>query len=206
MKLTHLKNLIPTLILSSLVLTSCSEDTPSRGSSITTGSEANSNTSTGTTGTTPPSPELSIQNLDPTDPKEASFTLALSNLLLRFDTLNTQISQDYQLLQQYPESSKALNDFLTSIGYLRDLLQSTADLDPPDHYKDLTNHFTSASLQLSEAYKEVSGKMSSGYQATSSEQLNQLETFTADIITIADYFASSAFNLLSALGHVPLVN
>lgn len=216
-----MKKMLPCLLGLCVCLVSCGQEKPSTssGSSITTGtagSSSSSNSGSGWDGTsakpsvptspteTPSGSGLQIETAQPSvDQKEASFVTAMSNLLNRFDLLNTQITQNYQLLQQYPESSKAMSDYLQTIGFLQELLQSTEDLDPPEAYEGLCKDFISASLVLSETYKEVSRRMSSGFQAQTTEELNQFELFTAEVIAVTEDFANASFALLTALGHVP---
>lgn len=205
-----MKKMLPCLLGLCVSLVSCSQEegVTSSGSSITTGTAGTYSGGGSTTSTSPVEiptvPDLNIESAQPSvDPKEVSFITAMSNLLNRFDLLNTQISQNYQLLQQYPESSKAMSDYLETIGFLQELLQSTVDLDPPDKYQDLCNHFISTSLLLADSYKEVSRRMSTGYQAQTTEELNRFEAFTAEVIAVTENFANASYSLLTALGHVP---
>lgn len=198
---TTLKSVVGVVVL--LSLSACSQETVSHGSSITTGtagSTANSSSSSSTSSSNSSTPDLTWETESPQkDPDEVAFVKEFSELLQGFDQLNEKIEETYDLYLQYPDSSKAKEDYLVVLNYLIDLLRTSPNLNPPLEYGELYGNFVSASCDLADYFKQVGKMIQNGYQAKNTKDMEAFEELSQEILVVTERFSNTAFALMVAM-------
>lgn len=179
--------------------TACSQNESVDGSSITTGTAGVVSTPSNGAGVIA-EPELTWESQsNQSSADTVAFSKEFTTLLDGFDQLNGRITETYELYLQYPESDKALGDYLVVLTYLIELLRSATELNPPDDFLMLCDNFTTASLELADCYESVGKMIQVGYVPKTEEAIAEFFELNSEVVAVSERFSNTAFALMVAL-------
>lgn len=179
--------------------TACSKSESVEGSSITTGTAGVVSTPSNSAGVIT-DPELTWESQSNQSAADTvAFLKEFSTLLDGFDQLNGRITETYDLYLQYPESEKALSDYLVVLTYLIELLRSATELSAPDDFLILCDNFTSACLELADYYESVGKMIQVGYAPKTDDAVVAFFELNSEVVAVSERFSNTAFALMVAL-------
>lgn len=187
-----------------------SGENDSKGSSITTQSPGKTTVSTSEVEsgeeTEKNQPNLNITYENPVgDPNTETYVVELKGFLDGFGILNQRIGETYGKLMEYPDSNKAISDYLIDLNDLVKLLRSSEGLLPPEVLFSMNSEFVISSLEMADRFEEVGALMGDGFSVETPEELVEFETLTAEIIRVTEGFMSVSFSLLFTMEQMDLI-